>query len=182
MKKILTLLSILLVLFVSYVNAGPVLTQEVIHDGMLNGVNGVFKELTGQNDQAHEENCKKEYKKLQKRNSQLLQKEQSDNIKLKRIASMNNIPYEEAKIDHLAIRKNGKCSIEYWDYLKSTSHEISELSKENNKIKIMLAKRNINYTPMLKTTAVMPTEYKTKDIKNDEREKAKEDLKKQMGF
>ncbi len=53
MKKIL-----ILILFGSYVNAGPVLTQEVILDGMLNGVSGVFKETTGQNDKAHEETAK----------------------------------------------------------------------------------------------------------------------------
>ena len=170
---------LMLVLFVSYVSAEVVLTQEVIQDGMLNGVNGVFKELTGQNDQAHEANCQKEYKKLYKRNSQLLQKEQSDNIKLKEIASMNNIQYEETKIDHLDIRKNETCSIKYWDYFKSTNHEISELSKENNKIKIMLAKRNINYAPILKTKTAA---YKNKDIKDEDREKAKEDLKKQMSL
>ena len=167
------------ILFVSYVNAEIVLTQEVIRDGMLNGVNGVFKELTGQNDQAHDENCKKEYKKLYERNSQLLEKEKEDNIKLKEIASMNNIPYEETKIKHLPIRKNEKCSIEYWDYFKSTNHEISELSKENTKIKIMLSKRNINYVPLLKTKT---TAYKHKKTNQDDREKAKETLKQQMNM
>ena len=168
-----------MVLLVSYVNAGPVITQEVIFDGMLNGVSGLFKEITGQNDKAHEENCKKEYKKLYERNSQLLKNENEENIKLKEIASMNNIEYEETKINHIEIRKNEKCSIEYWDYFKSTNHEISELGKENRKIKIMLTKRHINYTPLLKTKTIA---YRNKEVSKSEREKAKEELKKQMAF
>ncbi len=92
---------------------------------------------------------------------------------------MNNIEYKEIKINHIEIRKNGKCSIEYWDYFKSTNHEISELSKENRKIKLMLTKRNINYTPLLKTKTIT---YKDKEISKSEKEKAKEELKRQMGF
>ena len=174
MKKIL-----ILVLFVSYVNAESVITQEAIRDGMLNGLGGLFKEITGQNDKAHDENCKKEYKKLYERNSQQLQKEKEENIKLKEIVSMNNIHYEEIKINHILIRKNEKCSIVYWDYFKSTNHEISELSKENRKIKRMLTKRNINYTPLLKTKTIVYDENK---INEDERQKAKDELKKQMSF
>lgn len=172
MQKIL-----ILILFITYVNAQMVITQEVIRDGMLNGVSGVFKEITGQNDQAHKENCKKEYKKLYKRNSQLLKKEKEENLKLKEIVSLNNMKYEETKIDHIAIRKNEKCSIEYWDYFKSTNHEISELSKENRRIKLMLTKHNINYAPLLK---IKTSVYRDKEV--SERAKAKEELKKQMSF
>ena len=174
MKKIL-----MLVLFVSYVNAGPVITQEMMADSMLNGVSGVFKEITGQNDQAHEENCQIEYKKLYERNSKLLKKEKEENIQLKRIIRMNNIPYEEVKMDHLEIRKNEKCSIEYWDYFKSTNHDISQLINENRQIKIMLSKYKINYTPLLKRKTIV---YEEKEVSKSEREKAKEELKRQMGF
>lgn len=174
MKKIL-----IFVLFVSYVNAETVITQKAIQDGMLNGVSGLFKEITGQNDKAHEENCKEEYAKLYERNSQQLAKEQEENLILKRIANMNNIKYEETKIDHLEIRKNEKCSIVYWDYFKSSSHDISELSKENSQIKSMLTKHKINYTPLLKTKNIV---YIQKEESVSEREKAKEELKKQMSF
>ncbi len=124
------------VLFVSYLNAGPVLTKEMIADGMLDGVTGVFKELTGQNDQLHEENCQKEYKKLYDRNSKLLKKEKEENIMLRRIARANNIKHEEMEIKHIEIRKNGKCSTKYQDYFKATNHEISQLGKENRHIKL----------------------------------------------
>ena len=174
MKKIL-----MLILFVSSVNAELVLTQEVIHDGMLNGLNGVFKEITGQNDKAHEENCKKEYKKLYERNSQLLEKSKEENLKLKEIISMNSLNYEDVKINHLKIRKNEKCSVEYWDYFKSTNHEISELQKENRKIKLLLRGHNINYEPLLKRK---PTIYSHKEVTQGERKQAKEALKKQMSF
>ena len=169
----------MLILFISSVNAELVLTQEVIHDGMLNGLNGVFKEITGQNDQVHEENCKEEYKKLYERNSHLLKKAKNENIKLKELVSMNNLKYDDVKINHLKIRKNKKCSIEYWDYFKSTNHEISELQKENRKIKLLLSEHNINYEPLLKRK---PTIYSHKEVTQEEREQAKEALKKQMSF
>ena len=167
------------ILFISCINAGPVITQEVIYDGMLNGVSGVFKEITGQNDQAHEENCQMEYKKLYERNSKLLQKEKEDNIKLREIARINNIQHETMKINNMEIRKNGKCSIEYMDYFKSTNHEIRQLSKENSHIKLLLSKQKINYAPLLKRKTVV---YEEKEVSTSEREKAKADLKKQMGF
>ena len=167
------------ILFVSSINAELVITQEVIQDSMLNGVSGLFKEITGQNDKANEEKCKKEYKKLYERNSQLLKQAKVENIKLKELVRMNNLEHEDVKINHLKIRKNEKCSIEYWDYFKSTNHEISELGKENRKIKIMLTKRHINYTPLLKTKTIA---YRNKEVSKSEREKAKEELKKQMAF
>jgi len=174
MKKIL-----MLVLFVSCVNAEMVITKEIITDSMLNGVSGAFKEITGQNDQAHEANCRIEYKKLYERNSDRLKKEKEENKKLKEIVHMNDIEYEEVKIDHLVIRTGEKCSIEYWDYFKSTNHDISELQKENRKIKRILTTHNINYTPLLKTKTIV---YREKKITKSEREKAKEALKKQMSF
>ncbi len=174
MKKIL-----MLVLFISYVNAEIVITKEMIADSMLNGITGAVKEITGQNDEAHEENCQIEYKKLYERNSKLLKKEQEENMQLKRIVSMNNIPYQEVKIDHLEIRENESCSIKYWDYFKSSSHDISQLSNENRQIKAILSKHKINYTPLLKRKTVV---YKEKEVSTSEREKAKAELKKQMGF
>ncbi len=168
-------------LLVSYLKAGPVVTQEMIADSMLNGLNGVFKELTGQNDQAHEDNCQIEYNKLYERNSKQLKEVKDENVQLKRIIRMNNIPYEETKKDHLEIRKNEKCSIKYWDYFKSTAHDISQLSNENRQIKIMLAKHKINYTPLLKRKTIVYQE-KEKTVSKSEREKAKEELKRQMGF
>ncbi len=174
MKKIL-----MLILFVSSVNAAPVLTQEVIHDGMLNGLNGVFKEITGQNNKAHEENCKSEYETLYARHSIELIKQKSDNNRLKNIAKANNIKYKSKKIKYLPIRNDKSFCILYWDYLKSSSHVISELQKENTKLKILLSKRNINYTPLLKTKTIV---YSEKEVSKREREKAKEALKKQMSF
>lgn len=171
----------LFVLFVSYVNAGPVITQEMIYDGMLNGVSGMFKEITGQNDQAHEDNCKIEYEKLYARNSQNLKKVKEENIKLREMARVNNIQHEEMRIKHIEVRKNGKCSIMYHDYFKATNHEISQLRKENNHIKLQLSKKKINYTPLLKTTTVSYVK-KEERVSLSEREKAKEDLKIQMGF
>lgn len=176
MKKIL-----ILVLFGAYINAAQVLTQEVIYDGMLNGVSGLFKEITGQNDQAHEENCQIEYKKLYERNSKLLQKEKEENKKLREIARKNNIKHEEMKINNMVIRKNGKCSIEYWDYFKATNHEISQLGKENRHIKLLLSKQKINYSPLLKTTTISYVQEE-ESVSLSEREKAKEELKRQMGF
>jgi len=171
----------LFVLFVSYVNAGPVITQEMIYDGMLNGVSGMFKEITGQNDQAHEDNCKIEYEKLYARNSQHLKKVKKDNIKLREIARVNNIQHEEMKIKYIEVRKNGKCSIKYHDYFKASNHEISQITKENNHIKLLLSKKKINYGPLLKTTTVSYAK-KEESVSLSEREKAKEDLKRQMGF
>ena len=176
MKKIL-----MLVLFISGANAAQVLTQEVIYDGMLNGVSGLFKEITGQNDQAHEENCQMEYKKLYERNSKLLSKEKEDNIKLREIARINNIQHEKMKINHIEIRRTGKCSIEYMDYFKSTSHEISQLGKENRHIKLLLSNQKINYSPLLKTTTISYVQ-KEESVSLSEREKAKEALKEQMSF
>ncbi len=172
---------VLFIFFVSYVNAGPVITQEVIFDGMLNGVSGMFKEITGQNDQAHEDNCKIEYEKLYTRNSQLLEQAKEDNIKLREIARVNNIQHEEMKINHIEVRKNGKCSIKYHDYFKASNHEISQITKENNHIKLLLSKKKINYTPLLKRTTVSYARQE-ETVSQSEREKAKEDLKRQMGF
>ncbi len=172
---------LMLILFISSINAELVITKEVITDSMLKGVSGVLQEITGQNDKVHEENCKKEYKKLYERNSLQLENTKKENIKLKELVSMNDLKHKDVKINHLKIRKNEKCSIEYWDYFKSTNHEISELSKENRKIKRMLTKRNINYAPLLKTNTIV-YEYKEERVSNSEREKAKEDLKKQMAF
>jgi len=169
----------MLILFVSSINAGPVLTQEVIFDGMLNGVSGVFKEITGQNDKAHDENCQIEYKKLYERNSQQLKKEKEENVQLKRIVRVNNIPYEEVKMDHLKIRKSEKCSIVYWDYFKSSTHDISQLSNENKHIKVILSKNKINYSPLLKRKTVV---YEEREVSTSEKEKAKAELKRQMGF
>ena len=171
----------MLILFASSINAGPVLTQEVIFDGMLNGVSGVFKEITGQNNQAHEENCQMEYKKLYERNSKLLQKEKEDNIKLREIARINNIQHEKMKINNMEIRKNGKCSIEYMDYFKATNHEISQLSKENTHIKLLLSKKKINYTPLLKSKTIVYAKQ-VDTTSETERKDAKEELKKQMAF
>ena len=176
MKKIL-----MFALFVSYVNAGPVLTQEAIYDGMLNGISGVFKELTGQNDKEHEENCKKEYKKLYERNSQLLKKEKDDNIKLREIARINNVQHEKMKIKQMEIRRNGKCSTEYMDYFKATNHEISQLNKENTHIKLLLSKQKINYTPLLKSKTIVYAKQ-VDTTSETEREDAKEELKRQMAF
>ena len=169
------------VFVVSYLYAGPVLTKEMIADGMLDGVTGVFKELTGQNDQLHEENCQKEYKKLYDRNSKLLKKEKEENIMLRRIARANNIRYETMEIKHIEIRRNGKCSTEYWDYFKATNHEISQLGKENRHIKLLLSKQKINYAPIIKTK---PTVYlkREESVSEKDRKAAKEELKRQMGF
>ncbi len=94
---------------------------------------------------------------------------------------MVSTKYEEAKIDHLEIRKNEKCSIEYLDYFKSTNHDISQLSNENRYIKVMLSKHKINYIPLLKSKTITYVD-KEESVSKSEREKAKEELKRQMGF
>ncbi len=176
MKKILMLL-----LFVSYINAEMVGIQDVMKEGMINGVTGLFKEITGQNDQLHEENCQKEYKKLYERNSKLLKKEKEENIILRRIARANNVKHERMEIKHIEIRKNGKCSTEYWDYFKSTNHEISQISKENRHIKLLLSKQRINYAPLIKIKTTVYTK-REESVSEKERKAAKEELKRQMGF
>ncbi len=170
---------LMLILFISSINAELVITKEVITDSMLKGVSGVLQEITGQNDKVHEENCKKEYKKLYERNSLQLENTKKENIKLKELVSMNDLKHKDVKINHLKIRKNEKCSIEYWDYFKSTNHEISELQIENRKIKLLLRGNNINYEPLLKRKSTI---YSHKKVTQGEREKAKEALKKQMSF
>lgn len=146
---------------------------------MLNGIKGVAKELTGQNDQIHEENCKLEYQKLYERNSRQLLKEKDENTKLKAILEMNNIKYKEVQTKHLPVRRGESCSLVYWDYFKSSSHDISELGKENRKIKTILTNHLTNYTPLLKTNTMG---YSSKKVSDNERKKAKAELKKQMAM
>lgn len=174
MKKIL-----MLVLLMSYANAQMVITKEVIADSMLDGVTGVFKEITGQNDEANEKNCQIEYKRLYETHSKQLIVAQQENIQLKRIVRANSIPYVEVTMDHLKIRRNTTCTIEYWDYLKSSSHDIGQLTKENRQIKVILSKRNINYTPLLKRKTLV---YDDAPANQSERDSAKEELKRQMAF
>jgi len=176
MKKL-----VLVTLCFTSIYAEIVLTQEVIYDGMLNGIKSVAKELTGQNNEIHEKNCKIEYKKLFERNSYQLEKEKEKNAKFKTILKMNNIVYKEVQIKHLPVRKGESCSIVYWDYFKSSSHDISELSKENKKIKTILTNHHINYEPLLKTN-IMGFSSKKGSNSDNERTKAKEELKKQMAM
>jgi len=176
MKKIL-----MLILFVSYVNAQMTISTEMITDSMMDGVTGMFKEITGQNDEQKKQKCQKEYKELYERNSQRLAMEKQENQKLKQLIYVNSIQYIEATIDHIQIKKHQKCTKAYWNYFKSTNHDISQISNENRKIKTILTKHRINYAPLLKDTTVF---YKAKKVKQhtSDREKAKEELKRQMNL
>lgn len=174
MKKIL-----LLVLFTLSLNADMVLSKELIYDSMLEGASGIAKELTGQNDEAHEETCQNEYKKMRGRNSKLLAKEKQENIKLRELAYLNNIEFEEVKIKNLQVSRDRGCAREYYDYLRLTNHQISQISKENRMLKNLLQKRNIHYQLLLKTK---PTGYVKEEVNDDAREKAKAELKRQLSL
>lgn len=176
MRKIL-----IFVLLASYANAQMIISQEMIKDGILSGVAGVFKEATGQNDEVNEKKCQKEYTELYERHSGQLSKVRQDNVNLKRLIRMNSIKYEEVKINHIPIIQHKKCIKKYWNYQKSSSHDIAQLNNENINIKTILTKNRINYAPLLKrkNIAYEPNEESTS---TSERQKAKEELKRQMGF
>ena len=67
---------IFILVSLSYLNAEIVITKDIIADSMMGGV-------TGQNDEAHEENCKREYKKLYERHSLQLKHVKLENRNLK---------------------------------------------------------------------------------------------------
>jgi len=170
---------LIFVILVSYINAETVLTKEVIYDGILNGAKGLVKEIVGVNDKKHEENCQIEYKKLRAKNSKLLAKEQHDNTILRGLANRNSIKFEEVRIKNLQVRKNRLCSIEYWDYFKATNHLISKIGEENRMLKVLLQRKNLNYTPLLKVNSM---EYIEDKVNDRDRENAKADLKKQLSL
>ncbi len=172
-----TLLSIFMI--TSYINAQIVLDSNFILDETANNVQSAFYQFTEQGIKDKEENCKKEYKILYERNSKQIKEAKEENIKLKNIIHSNNIQYREVKINHLKIRENSGCSIKYWDYFKSTNHEINKIKEENREIKRILTKRNMNYAPLLKIK--LNKNYKNETaINTNQRSKAKEELKKQM--
>ena len=175
MKKIL----LLLVLFTLSLNADMVLSKELFYDSVLEGASGIAKEITGQNDEVHEENCQNEYKKMKERNSKLLAKEKQENLKLRELAYRNHIEFEEVKIKDLQVRTDGGCTREYYDYLRLTNHQISQISKENRMLKNLLQKRNIHYQLLLK---IKPTGYVKDEVSDDAKAKAKEELKRQLSL